>query len=151
MLSFMQEPEDGQKAEFYDYDCFAINNPDEHMASYPADIVQSGGSLIIACQGAGTASDVPTIYYLNEKTMVTENIVTVKEFPDFKPTILGIPSMDASGVAYPILCENGNTYEFSTTEGAIVKPTKLKYTYAQNKIVRDSVTGNNYEQLLWAV
>lgn len=149
MLSFMQEPEDGQKAEFYDYDCFAINNPDEHMASYPADIVQSGGSLIIACQGAGTASDVPTIYYLNEKTMVTENIVTVKEFPDFKPTILGIPSMDASGVAYPILCENGNTYEFSTTEGAIVKPTKLKYTYAQNMIVRDNGTGNNYELLLW--
>ena len=148
MISFMSVY-NGEDKEFYNYDCFAINNPDETIASHPADIVQSGGSLIVACQGSDKADDVPTLYYLNEKTMVAENILTVKEYSDFKPTILAIPSMDASGVAYPVLCENGKVYEFSTTEGAIVKPTKLQYTYAQNILVRDNGTGYNYELLLW--
>lgn len=149
MLSFMQTPEGGGSASFYDHDCLSLNNSDTHFSSNPADIVQSGGRLIIACQGAETADDAPAIYYLNEKTMVVENILTVKEYPDFKPVMLGIPSMDAVGVAYPILCENGRVYEFSTTEGAIVSPSKLKYTYAQNMIVRDPGTGYNYEILMW--
>ena len=149
MLAFMQTPLDGENAAFYDYDCLTKNNDDINFASHPADIVQSAGSLIIACQGAGTATDVPTLYYINEKTMVVENMLAVTEYPDFKPTILGIPSMDASGVAYPVLCENGKMYEFSTTEGALVPPTKLKYTYEQTMVVRDNGTGWNYELLVW--
>lgn len=150
MLSFMQKPLDGSAPVFYDYDCLSLNNDDIFFASNPADMVQSAGSLIIACQGRGTeGDDVPTIYYINEKTMVVENMLQVREYDDFKPTILGIPSMDASGVAYPVLCENGKVYEFSTTEGALVKPAKLKYTYDQNIIVRDNGTGWNYELLVW--
>lgn len=151
MLSFMQTPEDGAPAAFYDYDCLTVNNADTRFSSNPVDVVQSGGRLIIACQGNQTADDVPAIYYLNEKTMVAENILTVTEYPDFKPTMLGIPSMDAAGVAYPILCENGKVYEFSTTEGAVVNPSKLKYTYAQNMIVRDPGTGYRYEILMWDI
>ena len=150
MLSFMQKPLDGSTPAFYDYDCLEVNNADTHFASFPADMVQSAGCLIIACQGKGReGDDVPTLYYVNEKTMVVENVLQVKEYDDFKPTILGIPSMDASGVAYPVLCENGKVYEFSTTEGALVKPTKLKYTYEQSIIVRDNGTGWNYELLAW--
>lgn len=151
MLSFMQTPEDGAPAAFYDYDCLTVNNADTRFSSNPVDVVQNGGRLIIACQGNQTADDVPAIYYLNEKTMVAENILTVTEYPDFKPTMLGIPSMDAAGVAYPILCENGKVYEFSTTEGAVVNPSKLKYTYAQNMIVRDPGTGYRYEILMWDI
>ena len=40
-------------------------------------------------------------------------------------------------------------YEFSTTEGALVPPTKLKYTYEQSMVVRDNGTGWNYELLVW--
>lgn len=150
MISFMQAAiEDTDEPQFYDYDCFSVNNPDITFASNPSDMVQSSGSLIIACQGKNSGEDVPTIYYLNEKTLVVENMLTVTEYDDFKPTILGIPSMDASGVAYPVLCENGSVYEFSTTEGALVKPTKLKYNYAQNMIVRDNGSGWYFELLLW--
>ena len=149
-ISFMQKPIGNEQAMFYDYDCLEVNNPDMHFASMPADIVQSAGSLIIACQGkVMIGEDVPTLYYINEKTMVVENMLSVTEYDDFKPTILGIPSMDASGVAYPVMCENGKVYEFSTTEGALVKPTKLKYTYDQTMIVRDNGTGWNYELLTW--
>ena len=149
MLAFMQTPLDGTPASFYDYDCLSLNNADIAFASRPADIVQSAGSLIIACQGNSSNADLPTLYYINEKTMVVENMLTVPEYDDFRPTLLGIPSMDASGVAYPVLCENGKVYEFSTTEGALVKPTKLKYTYEQNLIVRDNGSGWNYELLAW--
>jgi hypothetical protein len=150
MISFMQAAIEGDEdTQFYDYDCFSVNNPDITFASNPSDMVQSSGSLIVACQGKNAGEDVPTIYYLNEKTMVVENMLTVTEYDDFKPTILGIPSADASGVAYPVLCENGSVYEFSTTEGALVKPTKLKYNYAQNMIVRDSGSGWYFELLLW--
>ena len=148
-LSFMAADENGNDTQFYDYDCLSVNNSDIQFASHPADMVQSAGSLILVCQGNGTSADVPTLYYVQEKTMTGENMLTVTEYPDFKPTILGIPSMDASGVAYPVLCENGKTYEFSTTEGALVKPTKLKYTYAQNMIVHDNGSGYSYELLAW--
>ena len=81
MLAFMQTPLDGENAAFYDYDCLTKNNDDINFASHPADIVQSAGSLIIACQGAGTATDVPTLYYINEKTMVVENMLAVTNTP----------------------------------------------------------------------
>lgn len=147
MLSFMLTPtESGAERHFTSDDCFAVNNEDTRFASNAIDMVQSSGSLIIACQGAegwqsdpqkGRGSDVPTIYYLNEKTLVAENILTVSEYDDFKPTRLIIPSVGAEGVAYPILCENGSVYEFSTTEGAISKPTKLQSKYAQTCTVHD--------------
>ena len=148
-LAFLPKTLDGSRPEFFPYDCLTKNNDDTEFASYPADIVQCSGTLIFACQGKQSGTDVPTIYYVNEKTLVVENMLTVKEYADFKPTILGIPSLDASGVAYPIICENGKTYEFSTTEGAIVPATKMPYTYAQRMLVYDPGYGWNYDILFW--
>lgn len=160
MISFMLTPTDPNvKRTFTTSDCFAANNEDTPFASRAIDMVQSSGSLIIACQGAdnwqsqshtGHTADVPTLYYLNEKTLVAENILTVTEYPDFKPTRLIIPSEGASGVAYPVLCENGRVYEFSTTEGAISEPTKLQSKYAQTCLVHDDGgTGWFFELLFW--
>lgn len=150
-LAFMLTPTDESvEPEFTSGDCFGINNPDIFFASNPTDIIQSSGSLIISCQGAesGDAKDVATIYYLNEKTLVVENMLTAPEYPDFKPTRLAIPTTGAAGVAYPILCENGNVYEFSTTEGAIAEPVKLQYNYAQSCVV-NSGKGYYYDLLFW--
>ena len=160
MLSFMLTPTDPSvPRHFTTSDCFAVNNEDTRFASRAIDVVQSSGSLIIACQGAsdwqnrpltGPDADVPTLYYLNEKTLVAENILTVSEYPDFKPTHLVIPSVGASGVAYPVLCENGSIYEFSTTEGAIAKPTKLQSKYAQTCIAHDDGgTGWYFDLIFW--
>lgn len=148
MLSFMQDTmQEGDVPSFAAGDCFTLNNPDIQFAAGAADIVQSSGSLIIACQGGGERSDLPTIYYLNEKTMEVENMFTVPEYDDFKPTKLGIPQVGSSGTTYPILCENGKVYDFSTTELAVAKPRRLKYTYEQNCIVAHG-TGS-YDILLW--
>ena len=146
MLSFMQKPDAGEEAAFTEGDCFAINNPDTPFAAGAADIVQCSGNLIIACQGGGERGDLPTIYYLNEKTLVVENMFTVPEYDDFKPVILGVPETSYSGTSYPIVCENGNVYEFSTAESAIAKPRKLQSTYALNCIVN---SGSGYDILLW--
>lgn len=150
-LAFMLTPTDPNVSpEFVQDDCFRVNNPDVMFASNPTDMVQSSGNLIISCLGSegGDADDVPTIYYLNEKTLVVENTLTAPEYPDFKPTFLAIPNTGASGVAYPVLCENGNVYEFSTTEGALAEPVKLQYNYAQSCVVRSS-KGYNYDLLFW--
>lgn len=146
MLSFMQKPEPGSEASFTVGDCFAVNNPDTPFAAGAADIVQCSGSLIVACQGGGERDDLPTIYYLNEKTLVVENMFTVPEYDDFKPTILGIPETGYSGVSYPVICENGKVYEFSTTESAVANPRKLQSTYAQSCIVN---SGTAYDIVLW--
>ena len=148
MLSFMQEPmAEDAVAQFTSYDCFVRNNPDEAFAAGAVDVVQSGGRLIIACQGGGERNDEPTIYYLNEKTMVIENMFTVPEYDDFKPTILGVPSVSPIGSIYPIVCENGKVYDFSVTEGVVSEPLKHKYSYAQNCIV--DVNGGYYDILLF--
>ena len=148
MLSFMQEPmTEGDTAKFTAYDCFTRNNPDEAFAAGAVDVVQSGGRLIIACQGGGERNDDPTIYYLNEKTMVIENMFTVPEYDDFKPTILGVPSVSPIGSIYPIICENGKVYDFSVTEGVVSEPLKHKYSYAQSCIV--DVNGGYYDILLF--
>ena len=148
MLSFMQEPmTEDAVAQFTSYDCFARNNPDEDFAAGAVDVVQSGGRLIIACQGGGERNDKPTIYYLNEKTMEIENMFTVAEYDDFKPTILGVPSVSPIGSVYPIICENGKVYDFSVTEGVVSVPLKHKYTYAQSCIV--DVNGGYYDILLF--
>lgn len=146
MLSFMQKPVEGEEASFTTGDCFAVNNPDMLFAAGAADVVQCSGNLIVACQGGGERGDLPTIYYLNEKTLVVENMFTVPEYDDFKPTILGIPATGYSGTSYPIICENGKVYEFSTTESAVAKPRKLQSTYAQKCIVN---SGSGYDILLW--
>lgn len=146
MLSFMQESYSGEKPSFTAGDCFAVNNPDVQFAAGAADIVQCSGSLIIACQGGGERDDLPTIYYLNEKTLVVENMFTVPEYDDFRPTILGVTSSGHSGSAYPIVCENGSVYELSTTEAVIAKPRMLQSTYAQSCIVNN---GSYPDILLW--
>jgi hypothetical protein len=147
MISFMQAKNiTNDSTAFYNYDCFEKNNPDISFAANAADIVQSSGNLILACQGGGDNNDVATIYYLNEKTMVVENMFRVPEYEDFKPTILGIPLESYSGTSYPVVCENGKVYEFSTTETAISKPRNHKYTYAQNCVIN---YGNGYDILLW--
>ena len=148
MLSFMQEamtPND--TAKFTTEDCFTRNNPDVDFATGAVDVVQSGGRLIIACQGGGYRNDDPTIYYLNEKTMELENMFTVPEYDDFKPTILGVPSISPTGSVYPILCENGKVYDFSVVEGVVSLPQKLKYTYAQKCLT--NVSGSFYDILLF--
>lgn len=147
MLSFMQKPENDDEASFATGELFALNNPDEYFAANVADIVQSSGSLILVCQGGGENGDVPAVYYLNEKTLVVENMFTVPEYDDFVPTMMGIPATGYSGTSYPVLCENGKVYEFSTTEAALAKPRKLQSTYAQNCIVNNGSTG--YEILFW--
>ena len=147
MLSFMLTPSDGSAPiGFMEGDQFSRNN-DETFADNPADMVQISGSLIIACQGSDETSP-GTIYCLNEKTFVLENIVTDPEFTDFKPTFLGIPAIDYPGKSYPIICEDGNTYEFSTTEGVLSKPIKLPYTYAQTAIIH-TLSGGYYDLLCW--
>ncbi len=148
MLSFMQEPMTVDAvAQFTSGDCFARNNPDIDFAAGAVDIAQSGGRLIVACQGGGERSDYPTIYYLNEKTMVVENMFTVPEYSDFKPTKLGVPIVSPIASVYPIICENGKVYDFSINEATVSKPRKLKYTYAQNCIV--NVNGGYYDILLF--
>ena len=146
MLSFMQKPAAGEEASFTVGDCFAVNNPDMQFAAGAVDAVQCGGNLIIACQGGGERGDLPTIYYLNEKTLVVENMFTVPEYDDFKPTKLGVPNKAYAGTSYPIVCENGKVYDFSSTESAVAKPRKLLSTYAQNCIV---TSGSSYDILLW--
>ena len=149
MLSFMQEPMTADvDAQFTSYDCFSHNNPDTDFAAGAADVVQCGGRLIIACQGGGNRDDDPTIYYLNEKTMVIENMFTVPEYDDFEPTALGVPTISPEGSNYPILCKNGKVYDFSVVEGVVSKPRKLKYTYAQ-KCLTNVNQGTYYDILLF--
>lgn len=148
MLSFMQEPMTPTAVpQFTDYDCFTRNNPEENFAAGAVDIVQSGGRLIIACQGGGSRNDAPTIYYLNEKTMEIENMFSVSEYADFKPTILGVPTVSPVASLFPILCENGKVYEFAVVEGVVSKPRKLKYTYAQSCLT--NVNDGYYDIILF--
>ena len=148
LLSFMLTPSDGSEpTAFMHGDQFSINN-EEPFEDNPVDMVQSSGQLIIACQGNDDGTSPATIYCLNEKTFVLENMVTEPEFTDFKPTFLGIPAITSAGRSYPIICEGGHTYEFSTTEGALSKPIKLPYTYAQTAIIYTK-NGGYYDFLCW--
>ena len=151
MLSFMPEPvQASDAAQFADYECFAHSNPNVDFAANAVDMVQCGGNYIIACQGGGERNDTPTIYYLNEKTMVAERILPVTGYDDFKPTALGVPSITTSydGVNYPILCENGKVYDFYINTGSVSESKKLKYTYAQKSLLNTS-GGSYYEFLLF--
>ena len=148
-LSFMLTRPDGTDSTFYDYDCFTMNNRDETFASNVSDMRQCGSNLLIACQGTGVPGDYATIYYLNEKTFVIENILSVPEYPDFKPTKMQMPSLGWAGTTYPILCENGKIYEFSETEGTLVPGTKLSATYAQSCASYEYENGNYYNLVFW--
>lgn len=148
MLSFMlKQREEGMEDHFETGDCFAVNNPDEEFAPNVSDMVQCDGSLIISCQGDGNMPG--TIYYLNEKTFVVENKLEAPEYPDFKPVSLGIPANGAVGAAYPILCENGKVYEFSTTEGALAPASKLQAEYANPCGVYSGGSAAKYTLLFW--
>ncbi len=148
-LSFMLTPTDGSEKKFYEGDCFFINNTDVKFASNVADVVQCDDNLLLVCQGGGQSGDVPTIYYLNEKTFVIENMLAVTEFPDFKPVHLGIPLTTSFGTAYPILCENGKVYEFSVYESALASPVKMKSTYVNACVVNTTASSSYYDILMW--
>lgn len=153
MLSFMQKPYGEEKGKFFAYDCFAVNNPDDEFAAGAVDMVQcrdavgSGGWVIIACQGGGENNDAPTIYYLNEKTFEIENSIKVTGYDDFKPVKMGLTPVVYQQTSYPILCENGKVYDFSTGEADIIKPRKLQSTYSPSCVV--TRTSTSYEILLW--
>ena len=140
MLSFMQKPlKEGDKAEFTKGDCFALNNKDLFFASNPTDIVQSSGSLIIACQGSEESGDDATIYFLNEKTFVMENIIVASEYETFKPTRLLIPSQSNAGVSYPVLSADGKVYALPVYDAVLQPSTKLQSSYAQSCFVVSDV------------
>ncbi len=147
MLSFMLTPPDGNPIGFMKGDQFSINN-EEPFADNPTDMLQSDGRLIIACQGSNDGSIPATIYSLNEKTFFLENMASAPSFTDFKPVVLGIPSDTYDGRPYPIICEGGNTYEYSTNEAVISKPTLLPYTYSQNAFIYTKGEGT-YNFLCW--
>ena len=147
MLSFMLTPPDGNPIGFMKGDQFSINN-EEPFADNPTDMLQSDGRLIIACQGSNDGSMPATIYSLNEKTFFLENMASAPSFTDFKPVVLGIPSEAYAGRPYPIICEGGHTYEYSTNEAVISKPTLLPYTYSQSAFVYTKGKGA-YNFLCW--
>ena len=153
MLSFMLTQTDTTIARHFEIgDCFAKNNPDVPFASNIVDMVQTSGSLILCCQGDTTGrskSDIPTFYYLNEKTFAVENILTAEEFSDFVPTHMMVPSVGYQGVSYIVLCKNGKAYEFSTTEGALTEPKHLQSNYAQSCITNDDGSGLFFEFVVW--
>ncbi len=144
-LAFMLTPTDDSPMKFYDYECFSANNEDIDFASNVIDVAHTKGSLAIACQGSGGGKDIPTVYYLNDKTFVVENVLSAPEFPDFVPSKVVIPQVSGK-VAYPILCENGKVYDVSPKEGAIAQPARLRATYA-NSVV--SVGESPYMFLFW--
>lgn len=150
MLSFMQEPlTEGEKSEFYQGDCFAINNPDVFFASNPSDVIQTKGSVIIACQGGdASAEDDATIYFLNEKTLVMENMVVGKEYDTFKPTKLFTPSESYEGGAYPVLSADGKMYSLPTYNAVLQPSHNLLSTYAQTGFVKGE-SANYYDIILW--
>ena len=148
MLSFMLTPTDGSDPiGFKQGDQFSLNN-EKTFADNPTDIVQSSGQLIISCLGSEDGLSPATLYSLNEKTFVLENTMTAPGFDDFKPTFLGIPGTSYSGRSYPILCEGGHTYEFSTTEGTLINAIKLPHTYAQTAVIHTE-SGGYYNFICW--
>lgn len=150
MLSFMlRQRAEGVEEAFEQGDCFAVNNPDEAFAANAADMVQSSGNLIIACSGDGTPAHPGTIYYLNEKTFVVENVLTAPEYPGFKPTHVTMPLNGYSGSAYPILCEDGSIYEFSAAETVLLPSIRLQSRYAQSCTVLSGQSAGNYNVHFW--
>ena len=149
MLSFMQTPADpSEKGTFTTDELLTLNNEDIYFASNPADIVHSDATLFIACQGGGESQDAPAIYYLNEKTLVVENMFTVPEYSDFKPTKILMPSsLDKYVLPFYILSENGKIFNFSVSNAVVEPSPKLPYTYSQATHFDDG--GGYYSMVVW--
>ena len=148
-IAFMQEPmKEGDKKEFYNENCLEKNNPGQFFASNPSDIIQTTGTLIVACQGKeGAEDDGSAIYFLNEKTFVMENIVESKEYPTFKPTKLLTPQGSYDGSAYPVLSADGKMYSLPTYNAVLQPSHNLLSTYAQTGFsVGDAV---NNDIIVW--
>ena len=146
-IAFMQEPmKEGDKKEFYDENCIEKNNPDVVIASNPADIIQTTGLLLLACQGKnGDDNDSPTIYFLNEKTFVVEDYVKSK---DCIPAKLLTPPGNYSGVSYPVLSTDGKMYSLPTST-AILQP-HHKLTSKYSPLLGFAVgTDTDFEIITW--
>ncbi len=148
-LSFMLTPTDDSEKKFYDYECFSVNNRDISFAANVSDMVHCDDNLVIICQGGGQDNDVPSIYSINDKTFVVENMIEVTEYPDFVPVRLGLPPTSSFGTAYPILCANGKTYDYSKFESVIEEPTKMKSTYSNALLLRGDTDSYYYDVLMW--
>ena len=144
-IAFMQEPmTEGDKREFYNENCLEINNPNQIFASNPSDIIQTTGTLIVACQGKdGNEDDGSAIYFLNEKTFVMENIVQSKEYPTFKPTKLLTPQGSYDGSAYPVLSADGKMYSLPTYNAVLQPSHNFLSTYAQVGFAIGNATEND--------
>ena len=153
MISFMRKnPDTGELTSFVEEDCFSLNNPETHFSAYASDVTQSNGAVIIACKGDDTAQNPSMIYYINDKTFELENMVNTSEFPDFKPIRMHVCSTGIGGAAYPILSENGDIYEFASTEGTIIKSvSKLPHKYHSSSAFFDSGTGYNFIINFWDI
>lgn len=148
-IAFMQEPiKEGDAKAFYNENSLVRNNPEQTFASHPADMVQTTGSLIVACQGSDGEEDGAAIYFLNEKTLVVENIVESKEYKTFKPTRLFTPGDSFDGGAYPVLSADGKMYSLPTYNAVLQPSHKLLSTYAQTGFVVDNGGGYN-DIILW--
>lgn len=148
-IAFMQEPiKEGDAKAFYNENSLVRNNPEQTFASHPADMVQTTGSLIVACQGSDGEEDGAAIYFLNEKTLVVENIVESKEYKTFKPTRLFTPGDSFDGGAYPVLAADGKMYSLPTYNAVLQPSHKLLSTYAQTGFVVDNGGGYN-DIILW--
>ena len=145
-IAFMQEPvAEGDEKVFYNENCLERNNPDQFFASNPSDIIQTTGSLIVACQGNDDNSDDDgaAIYFLNEKTFVMENLVESKEYETFKPTRLLTPQGSYDGSAYPVLSADGKMYSLPTYNAVLQPSHKLLSTYAQVGFALGDATYND--------
>lgn len=146
-IAFMQEPlKEGDKKEFYDENCLERNNADQFFSSNPSDVIQTTGTLIVACQGGDNdPEDGAAIYFLNEKTFVMENIVQSKEYPTFKPTRLLTPQGSYEGSAYPVLSADGKMYSLPTYNAVLQPSHKLTSTYAQAGF---AIGGDRYNDIV---
>ncbi len=146
-IAFMQEPmEEGDKKEFYDENCIEKNNPERVIASNPADIIQTTGLLLLACQGKeGDKNDPPTIYFLNEKTFVVEDYVKSE---DCIPTKLLTPPGNYSGVSYPVLSKDGKMYSLPTSTAILQPHHKLTSTYSP-QLGFAVGTSTDFEIIVW--
>ena len=147
MLTFMQKPmKENEVGTFTDYDCFAANNADMHFASNPSDLVQTTGSVIIACKGDDT--EAAAVYFLNEKTFVVENYIIASEYEDFKPTKLLIPAQSTVGITYPVMTESGKVYDLPTYDAILQPSTKFFSTYSQSCFLVDE-SASYIDILMW--
>lgn len=149
-IAFMQEPmTEGDEKAFYNENCLERNNPDQFFASNPSDIIQTKGTLIVACQGSDDENDDDgaAIYFLNEKTFVMENLVESKEYETFKPSKLFTPEESYDGSAYPVLSADGKMYSLPTYNAVLQPSHNLLSTYAQTGFVVGNSTVNDI--ILW--